>query len=129
MGGAGMDFLTCNMSTFFLRSLALCVPIGRHFQSNGAKYQMLNKKIYIMLYYIKKISRCLILRQLSPFDWKCLQIGTQRAKDLRKIVFIFLRGEFTLAPWTLLVFRVVLFQWLYELSILSFHKCMSCYLK
>ena len=81
-----------------------------------------------MLYYIKKFSRCLILRQLSPFDWKCLQIGTQRAKDLTKNVFIFLRGGFTPAPWTLLVIGVVLLQWLYELSILSFHKCTFFYL-
>ena len=78
-----------------------------------------------MLYYIKKFSLWLILRQLSPFDWKCLQIGTQRAKDLRKNVFIFLRGGFTSAPWVLLVIRVVLLQWLYGLSILSFHKCIN----
>ena len=60
----------------------------------------------------KKIFRCSILRQLSPFDWKCLQIGTQRAKALRKNEFIFLGGGFTSASWMLLVIRVVLLQWL-----------------
>ena len=43
-------------------------------------------------YYIKKFSRCLILRQLSPFDWKCLQIAKQRAKDLRKNELIYLKS-------------------------------------
>ena len=51
-----------------------------------------------MLYYIKKFSRCLILLQLSPFDWKCLQIGTQRAKDLRKKCIYFSRGRIHSCP-------------------------------
>ena len=114
------------MNTFFLRSLTLCVPICRHFQSNGDNWRSIKHRenfFYIIEHYIIFFVQRLILRQLAPFDWKCLQIGTQRAKDLRKNVFIFLRGEFTLAPWTLLVIRVVLLQWLYELSILSSHKC------
>ena len=48
---------------FFLRSLAVIVSIYRHFQSNGANWRSkkhLTKKIYIMLYYIKK--------NLSMFD-------------------------------------------------------------
>ena len=53
---------------------------------------------------------------MSPFDWKCLQIGTERAKDLRKNVLIFLRGRFTPAPWALLVIRVVLLQWLWTVN-------------
>ena len=77
----------------------------------------------LLEHYINFLVQRLILRQLAPFDWKYLQIGTQRAKDLTKNVCIFLRGGFTPAPWTLLVIRVVLLQWLYELSILSFHKC------
>ena len=38
------------------------------------------------------------------------------AKDLTKNVFIFLRGGFTPAPWTLLVIRAVLLQSLYGVS-------------
>ena len=58
----------------------------------------------------------LILRQLAPFDWKFPKIGTLRAKDLRKNVPILQERGFTPAPWTLLVIRVVLFQWLYGVS-------------
>ena len=44
----------------------------------------------------------------NPFDWKFLLIGTLRAKDLRKNVFIFQVGGSTLAPPTPPVIRVVL---------------------
>ena len=48
------------------------------------------------------------LRHFAPFDWKFLQIGTLRAKDLRKNVSILQEGGFTPAPPTPLVIRVVL---------------------
>ena len=39
VGGPGVDPPPRKMNTFFLRSLALSVPIYRHFQSNGDKWQ------------------------------------------------------------------------------------------
>ena len=50
------------------------------------------------------------LRHLTPFDWKCLQIGTLRAKDLRKY---FKSGRIDPVSHTLLVIRVVLLHTLY----------------
>ena len=41
VGGEGVDLPSCKMGTFFLRSLALSVPIYRHFQSNGGKLRSL----------------------------------------------------------------------------------------
>ena len=73
-----------------------------------ATFQTLNKKIYIIAYYIKNCFRSLRRGHLPLFDWKCLQIGTLRAKDLRKHVTIFQKGGSTHVPPTLLVIRVVL---------------------
>ena len=53
------------------------------------------------------------LRHLPSFDWKFLQIGILRAKDLGKNVPILQERRFTPAPWTLLVIRAVLLQSLY----------------
>ena len=39
VGGPGVDPPPRKMNTFFLRSLALSVPIYRHFQSNGANWR------------------------------------------------------------------------------------------
>ena len=39
VSGAGVNPPFCKMGTFFLRSLALSVPIRRNFQSNGVKWQ------------------------------------------------------------------------------------------
>ena len=50
---------------------------------------------------------------LTPFDWKFLQIGTLRGKDLRKNVSILQEGGLTPVPPTLLVIRVVLLHTLY----------------
>ena len=61
VGGAGVDPPPTKMDTFFLRSLALSVPIYINFQSNGAK------KIYIMPYYIKKIFQSLKLHLIGNF--------------------------------------------------------------
>ena len=80
-----------------------------------------------MPHYIKKFFRCLLLRHLTPFDWKFLQIGTHRAKDLRKIPSKLQNGELTPVPLTLLVIRVVLLLWSYGLSILSVHNCILPY--
>ena len=38
VGGTGVDPPSCKMSTFFLGSLALSMPICRNFQSNGANW-------------------------------------------------------------------------------------------
>ena len=62
-----------------------------------------------MFYYIKKNLKF----ETSPFDWKFLQIGILRAKDLRKNVPILQEGGFTPAPSTLLVIRVVLLHTFY----------------
>ena len=78
-----------------------------------AKSQTLNEKIYLMSYYIKKNFRSLRLRHLPPFDWKFLQIGILRPKDLIKNVLILQKGGFTTAPLTLLAIRVVLLHMLY----------------
>ena len=78
-----------------------------------AKSQTLNEKIYLMSYYINIFFRSLRLRHLPPFDWKFLQIGILRAKDLRKNVPILQKGGFTPAPLTLLAIRVVLLHELY----------------
>ena len=101
---------------FFLGPwLLVCqfIDISNQMESTG-EVSNVEQKNYIMVYYIKKFFWCLILRQLSPFDWKCLKIGILRAKDLRKNVLIFLGGGFTPAPLALLVIRVVLLQWLYR---------------
>ena len=39
VSGAGVNPPFSKVSTFFLRSLALSVPIRRNFQSNGVKWQ------------------------------------------------------------------------------------------
>ena len=44
---------------------------------------------------------------MTPFDWKFLQIGTLRAKDLRKNQSKLRKRGFTPAPLTLLAIRVV----------------------
>ena len=49
-----------------------------------ARYQTLKWKFYVIAYYITFFIRRLILRHLTLFDWKFLQIGTIRAKDLKK---------------------------------------------
>ena len=59
------------------------------------------------------VFQSLRLRHLPPFDWKFLQIGILRAKDLRKNVPILQKGGFTPAPLTLLAIRVVLLHTLY----------------
>ena len=48
------------------------------------------------------------LRHLAPFDWKFLQVGTLRAKDLRKNAAVLQEGGSTPDPPTPLVIRVVL---------------------
>ena len=63
------------------------------------------------------------LRHLAPFDWKFLQIGTQRAKDMRKNVFILQEGGPTPALPTLPVIRVVLLHKQGDRVILYFLKC------
>ena len=50
---------------------------------------------------------------MTPFDWKFLQIGTLRAKDLRKNLSKLQKGGLTPVPLTLLVIRVVLLLWSY----------------
>ena len=61
-----------------------------------------------MPYYIKKFFRSLKLRQLTPFDWKFLQIGTLRAKDPRKNVTKLQGGGSAPVPLTPPVLSVVL---------------------
>ena len=73
-----------------------------------AKYQTSDKKSYVIRYYIKFSFQSLRLRYLAPFDWKFLQIGTQRAKDIRKNVFILQKGGSTHFPHTQPDIRVVL---------------------
>ena len=51
-------------------------------ESNGEVLNVEQKRCNALSY--KKILSMKILRQLSPFNWICLQIGTQRAKDLRE---------------------------------------------
>ena len=50
------------------------------------------------------------LRHLAPFDWKFLQIGTLRAKDLRRNEPILQEVGSTHIPLIQSVFRVVLLQ-------------------
>ena len=50
----------------------------------------------------------LILRYLTPFDWKFLWIGIIRAKDLWKNVAILQKWGFSHVPYTSPVIRVVL---------------------
>ena len=60
--------------------------------------------------------RRLILRHLTLFDWKFLQIGTLRAKDLGKNLSKLQSGRLNPVPLTLLVIRVVLLLWSYGVS-------------
>ena len=62
--GRGRSPLLKNKYIFFLGPWHLVCQFIKISNQMGKKY--------IMLYYIKKFFRCLILRQLSPFDWKCL---------------------------------------------------------
>ena len=50
---------------------------------------------------------------MSPFNWKCLQIDTQRAKDLRENLAKLQKGGLIPVPLALLVIRVVLLLWSY----------------
>ena len=81
-----------------------------------ATFQTLDEKNYLIRYYTKKIFRSLRLRHLPPFDWKFLEIGILRAKDLRKNVPILQKGGFIPASLTLLAIRVVLLHTLYGVS-------------
>ena len=47
VGGSWANPPFCKMNTFFLRSLALSVPICGNFQSNGAKWRSL--KLWLFL--------------------------------------------------------------------------------
>ena len=85
------------------------ISISNQMEPTGKVSNVEQKNLYNALLY-KKISQCLILRQLSPFDWKCLQIGTQRAKDLRKNGLILQKGASTHIPHKQPVIRVVLLQ-------------------
>ena len=72
----------------------------------------LNGEVWNFGYYNKSDFHCnsqsFRLRHLAPFDWKFLQIGTQRAKDIRKNVFILQKGGSTHFPHTQPDIRVVL---------------------
>ena len=72
----------------------------------------LNGEVWNFGYFIKNDFYCnsqsFRLRHLAPFDWKFLQIGTLRAKDLRKNVSILQKGGSTHFPHTQSVIRVVL---------------------
>ena len=46
VSGTWVDPTSCKMGSFFLRSLALSVPIYRNFQSNGAKWRSL--KLWVL---------------------------------------------------------------------------------
>ena len=55
MSGIWVDPTSCNMGSFFLRSLALSVPIYRNFQSNGAKWRSIKlwkKNLYNSYIYL-----------------------------------------------------------------------------
>ena len=84
-----------------------------------ARYQTLKWKFYVIAYYITFFIRRLILRHLTLFDWKFLQIGTLRAKDLRKNLSKLQSGRLNPVPLTLLVIRVVLLLWSYGLWIVQ----------
>ena len=47
VSGTWVDPTSCKMGSFFLRSLALSVPIYRNFQSNGAKWRCM--KLWVLL--------------------------------------------------------------------------------
>ena len=72
----------------------------------------LNGEVWNFGYYNKSDFHCnsqsFRLRHLAPFDWKFLQIGTQRAKDMRKNVFILQKEGSTHFPYTQPDIRVVL---------------------
>ena len=68
------------------------------------------------------------LRHLAPFDWKFLQIGTLRAKDLRKNEPILQEVGSTHIPLTQPVFRVVLLQKRASRQRLMSRYC-KCYLR
>ena len=74
------------------------------------KFFLYNKKL--QNFFIQSLR----LRHLPPVDWKFLQIGTLRAKDLRKNVSVFQEGGSTPSPPTLLVIRVGLLHTLYGVS-------------
>ena len=72
----------------------------------------LNDEVWNFGYYNKSDFQCnsqsFRLRHFDPFDWKCLQIGTLGAKDIRQNVFILQKGWSTHFPHTQPVIGVVL---------------------
>ena len=75
----------------------------------------LNGEVWNFGYYNKSDFHCnsqsFRLRHLAPFDWKFLQIGTLRAKDLRRTEPILQEvGSTHIPPLIQSVFRVVLLQ-------------------
>ena len=59
---------------FFLGPwLLVCqfTDISNQMESTG-EVSNVEQEIYVMVHYINKFFRCLIVLQLSPFDWKCL---------------------------------------------------------
>ena len=53
IGGPGVDPPPRKINSFFLRSMALSVPIYRNFQSNGVKWRSIKLRIIkVMLYAI-----------------------------------------------------------------------------
>ena len=73
-----------------------------------AKSQTLNKKIYLMPYYIIFFFQSLRRGHLPPFDWKLFKLSSVSVRDIRKNVPILQVGGFTLASPIPPVFRVVL---------------------
>ena len=73
VGGANVDPPSWKMNTFFLGSLTLSVSFYGNFQSNGANWRSF--KLWIKEIYNALLNKK-ILRQLAPFDWKFLWIGS-----------------------------------------------------
>ena len=87
-----VDPPSCKTNNFFLRSLALSVPIYRNFQSNGANLQYFKpwkQNFYIIGHYINFFIQSLKLHNLLKIS---INWHTKSQKDLRKNVPILQEG-------------------------------------
>ena len=106
VGWAWVDPPSWKTDIFFLRSLALSVPISRNFQSNGGKfYPKFETSLYTSIWLETSI------------NWYTKSQGPKKKS-------VFQEGGSTPAPPTLLVIMVVLLHTLYELLNALSPNCM-----
>ena len=115
-----MDPLSCKISTFFHRSLALSLQIYRNFQSNEANLQYFKLEYGIMLFFISlKLSHVSSIWLEISINWHTKSQGPKK-----KCITCFTSRMIHSCPATPTVFMVVLLHKQWDRIILYFLKCM-----